>query len=166
MAQEVALLHPDLQAYVADLLARAPQAGVVRYQVQTTYRGRQSQEAEFNEGDSAAHFGDSPHNYMPALAVDIAPIVLTRAGHEGTEAQSNDPADYAQLVAVAEARGLQSGRTWHDWPHVQVRNWRAELNPGQQPGNHDAETSGTPQRAGAPLLLLLLAVAVLMGSDL
>ena len=40
------------------------------------HRGKDEQEKAFNEGKSRAHFGQSYHNALPSLAVDIAPYPI------------------------------------------------------------------------------------------
>ena len=69
-AARLATCHPDLirlfQSVVAD----------VDCSILVGHRGRVDQEKAFQEGHSRAHFGESLHNYLPALAVDVAPFPI------------------------------------------------------------------------------------------
>ena len=40
-------------------------------------RGRAEQEKAFRAGNSKAHFGQSAHNFIPAVAFDLAPYPIT-----------------------------------------------------------------------------------------
>lgn len=173
MTAEVSLLHGDLQDYLAALYATPLPVGVEYYQVITTARGRQAQEREFNEGDSLAHYGESPHNYSPALALDVVPVVLNRSGYMGTPSVSTKSADYDQIVELARSRGLRSGRDFQDFrdeAHVELLDWRSNLAPGQLPGGGlqtSPPTGAADSRAGGggvPLLLVLAAVALAAAS--
>ena len=108
----------EIQRFAAELETRPLPPGVTSYVYGNSSRNRADAERLYNDprGLSNARFGESPHHYAPALALDVFPIV--------GGVVSNDPADYAVIVEVAESVGLQSGKTWNDWPHVQVRNWR------------------------------------------
>ena len=133
--RSIAGAHPDLAAFWTDLRASAKPAGVVGYSLGDVQRGQQDQIAALAAGASQAGWGESPHNYSPALAIDVYPIVMDRPGHEGTAAVSNNPADYIVIRQLAEARGLVSGGSWSfpDWPHVELPDWRDHIEGGSPP---------------------------------
>jgi len=49
---------------------------VIAFTIMDSQRGREEQERAFREGHSKAHFGQSAHNWTPAIAVDVAPQPL------------------------------------------------------------------------------------------
>lgn len=86
-------------------------------------RGRAAQERAFALGNSRAHFGDSAHNWRPALALDVVPYPI-------------DWTDFGRfkvlgaLVTVkAKAMGIPIswGGRWtklKDYPHYELTPWR------------------------------------------
>jgi len=64
-------LHPLLQQLMREAIKE------VDFTLLDAQRGRAEQEKAFRLGNSQAHFGDSAHNYIPAVATDIAPYPLT-----------------------------------------------------------------------------------------
>lgn len=48
----------------------------IPFTIMASQRGRKAQEAAKRAGNSNAGFGDSAHNWTPAVAVDVAPIPL------------------------------------------------------------------------------------------
>jgi peptidoglycan LD-endopeptidase CwlK len=88
-------------------------------------RGAAAQAAAFKAGASKAKFGQSPHNYLPALAIDFIPSPFT--GWSDTKAFK---AVADAIVAAGKRVGvdLEAGYTFRsikDWPHVQLRGWKA-----------------------------------------
>lgn len=59
-------IDPVLRQWFEDLQVRQPEVHIAY-----TYRGKAEQDKFFREGKSKAKFGKSPHNYLPALAIDI-----------------------------------------------------------------------------------------------
>jgi peptidoglycan LD-endopeptidase CwlK len=86
-------------------------------------RGRAAQERAFALGNSRAHFGQSAHNWSPAIALDVAPAPLD---WEDTKRF----AALAGLVKVkAKAFGIPIvwGGDWpelRDMPHYELDPWR------------------------------------------
>lgn len=60
-------LHPSLRAIVDEAIK------TVDFRILDATRGRAAQEQAFHLGHSKAHFGDSAHNYVPAVAMDLFP---------------------------------------------------------------------------------------------
>jgi peptidoglycan L-alanyl-D-glutamate endopeptidase CwlK len=86
------------------------------------YRGKEEQEDCFNKGTSKAHFGQSPHNYSPALAVDCVPYPTLWS-------DENKLKELAGIIKI-KAIDLEIEITWGgdfpgfpDLPHYQLKNW-------------------------------------------
>jgi len=62
-----AQLHPKLQALFDAAIKE------VDFKILDAMRGRKAQEAAFKSGNSKVHFGDSAHNWKPAVAADLFP---------------------------------------------------------------------------------------------
>lgn len=62
--------HPLLQRLLVEARKR------IAFTIMDSQRGRKAQEAAYKAGNSKATFGNSAHNYTPAVAVDLAPIPL------------------------------------------------------------------------------------------
>lgn len=86
-------------------------------------RGRAAQEKAFKAGRSRAHFGQSAHNYSPAVALDVVPFPL----------DWNDTASFRKLAAVVKRLAAQMnipiewGGDWKslvDMPHYELKPWR------------------------------------------
>lgn len=158
--------HGRLQTFYADLVAADLPAGVVGYAWGDSYRGPAAQQAEYDSGDSDALYGQSPHNYLPAMAWDVWPIVLDRPGYVGTEAVSTVVGDYSVIGQLANAHGLQTGAAFEDWGHVQIPGWHQLV--GEPPEafglgpEFDPEGSPGAALAGAGTLLLLGGAALLL----
>lgn len=85
-------------------------------------RNEADQEAAFKAKASRAHFGQSPHNYIPSLAVDIIPFPC----------DWKDIKKFKEMAAcVLKIAGrlhidLEWGGSWKlkDFPHMQLKNWK------------------------------------------
>ena len=115
---------PALQQFWAALQLEEPPFPVLYYALGDAYRGQADQEQAKAEGKSNAGWTESPHNYRPARAIDIYPIIPTDRGPE----VSNDPAHYQQIRDLAGEMFLVSGcnfQGFQDCPHVELPNWRS-----------------------------------------
>lgn len=122
--QRLALAHP--------LLRRLMNEAIKHYDftVLQSQRGRAAQERAFDEGKSKAHFGDSAHNWMPSVALDVAPWPV-------------DWKDTKRFIALSQvilplARALSIPIRWGgdfnmneraddrfvDMPHYELHPWR------------------------------------------
>ena len=132
-------LHPDLRARVIDLMSTlggrlTPWEG---------HRGEIGQAKAKARGYSDAAFGQSPHNYIPALACDLVldpDRVTVRAHKDDPELPDlwDDTSPEALkawegLEAAAIKHGLErvnvknrkTGKLERDRPHVQLPGWRS-----------------------------------------
>jgi peptidoglycan L-alanyl-D-glutamate endopeptidase CwlK len=114
------LAHPLLRQLFA---ACASDPACPPFAVLDSQRGKQAQEKAFSLGHSRAHFGQSAHNWAPAVAVDVVPYPI----------DWNNLARFKALGAfvTAKARTLGIDVTWgasfaklKDYPHYELSNWR------------------------------------------
>lgn len=118
-AEKLKLLHPDLSRVIYKAAALGAKFIVIE-----TQRGRAAQEKARRTGHSNAHFGQSPHNFNPALAVDIGPH-----NYPGKLGDYHDLAIAMFAAAKEEGIGIEWGGDWKtlkDWPHFQLLNWKAK----------------------------------------
>ena len=114
--------HPDLQKVFQQVAEKTS------IEIVCSLRGEQEQEQAFREGHSKAHFGQSPHNHTPALAVDVVPL---------PERYSNEQKLIDLSIPICQAANeLEIPITWGgefsgdygfkhngDLPHYQLKNW-------------------------------------------
>lgn len=111
------LLHPDLQRVIARFSHYYPD-----YILIESERGKAKQEEAHKHGHSNAHFGQSPHNYVPALAADIGPYK-----YPGVLGDYHNIA-IAMFAAARDVNvAIEWGGDWKtlkDWPHFQLAHWK------------------------------------------
>ena len=111
--------HPLLQKLVAEVKKKYPK---LKFQVLEARRGRVAQETAYAKGNSKAHFGQSPHNYTPAIALDIVPIPLNWKDINAFKAL----APYFLNVAKELNIPISWGGNWKsfkDYPHYELTPW-------------------------------------------
>lgn len=110
--------HPLLRDLFAAVALKTP---IV---VLDSQRGRMAQERAFALGHSRAHFGQSAHNWSPAIALDVVPDPI----------DWNDAARFRALATMvkteAKARNIPLvwGGDWTsitDMPHYELDPWRS-----------------------------------------
>lgn len=118
-------LHSKLQALVDDAIKS------VDFVILDAQRGRAEQEKAFKAGNSKAHFGQSAHNYVPAVALDLCPYPI----------DFNDAAKFRAIAkaVMASAKKLDIPIRWGgdwdmdgdwkderflDWGHFELNPWR------------------------------------------
>ena len=122
--------HPELQR-----LANAVAAKGVAFRVICSYRGKRDQERAFATGMSKVRWGQSAHNYVPSIAIDVVP------GWSGPIKWSDLAAfDALGRAFVATAKELNIPIRWGaDWdrdgqtnderfvdrPHIELHPWRS-----------------------------------------
>ncbi|KQS74519.1 M15 family metallopeptidase [Rhizobium sp. Leaf383] len=117
--------HPKIQA----VLVRAREQ--VEFRVLDSSRGRAAQEKAFKEGRSKARFGQSAHNWSPAIAVDLFP-----APYDWNAVKAFDElAAVVMRIATDMGVPLRWGGDWNmdgnktasdawDKPHFELHPWR------------------------------------------
>ena len=103
------------------------------------YRGPHEQAEAKARGDSNAAFGESPHNFTPALACDLVldPRVVAVAEIDGwpnlwDTASPEAVQAWAMLEEAAKTVGLARVTLSHarrDYPHVELPDWRELAKP-------------------------------------
>lgn len=109
--------HPLLQQLFAAVALRS------NVTILDSQRGRAAQELAFRQGHSRAHFGQSAHNWNPAIALDVAPYPIDWNNIARFKALG------AMVTTEAKARGtpISWGGTWKslkDYPHYELDPWR------------------------------------------
>lgn len=126
--------HPLLQR----LLIAARQQ--IPFTVMDSQRGKAAQEAAFKRGTTKARFGQSAHNWDPAIAVDLGPIPLDWNKLDGFIAVWRvigwyNPANgRGEGLALLMRIPLRWGGDWNmngkytddgwDFPHYELHPWR------------------------------------------
>jgi len=114
--------HPDLKRL---FIAVAKKINIM---IDCTLRGESDQEQAFRDGHSKAHFGQSPHNFVPSLAVDVVPLP--------TEWSDEQALLNLSIIVMETADEMEIDMTWGgsfpgdygfkhsgDLPHYQFSNW-------------------------------------------
>jgi peptidoglycan L-alanyl-D-glutamate endopeptidase CwlK len=97
-----------------------------------TYRSNEEQNDLYNQGRinkkpkvTNAKGGQSPHNYTPSFAFDIAFITIEKKLDWNTRLFS----DFSKLISEIEPK-MEWGGSWvsfKDNPHFELRNWKDYL---------------------------------------
>jgi peptidoglycan L-alanyl-D-glutamate endopeptidase CwlK len=121
--------HPQLER-----LAVAVAAGGVAFRVICSYRGKIDQERAFASGVSKARWLQSPHNYKPSAAIDIAPGVKGPIDWRDLRAFELIGWEFARQGKLLEIP-IRLGQDWNgngkiderfvDRPHIELHPWRA-----------------------------------------
>jgi peptidoglycan L-alanyl-D-glutamate endopeptidase CwlK len=110
--------HPLLKKWIATVIADNPK---LKFQILEARRGRSDQERAFAKGNSKARFGQSAHNWTPALALDITPVPLDWNNVAAFKALA-PPFKAAAKKAGVPLRWL--GPVMGDYPHWELDPWR------------------------------------------
>lgn len=98
-------------------------------------RGKAEQEKAFKGGFSKAHYGDSAHNYSPAIALDVYPypIIWDREDYRDKSAFKKQ-AEVVLRAAKKLGIPIRWGGDWNmnnkadekfvDMPHFELTPWR------------------------------------------
>lgn len=131
-------LHADL-AKVLNAYIQSP--GAIDIKLTDSYRDESYQNTLYSVGRTRpgtivtnARFGESPHNYKPALAFDFVPM---------SALDYKDRAAFAyvagQIVATGRLMGValtwggdfnHDGKTEVDFPHIQLTKWKEMVKNG------------------------------------
>jgi len=109
--------HSDIQLVVY----KAAELGLMDFSVICGHRGKEAQNAAFKVGHSKAKYGQSSHNSLPSLAVDIVPYPINWNDIERFKSLGR----YILQVAKEEAVNLYWGGHWEnfkDYPHYSLNN--------------------------------------------
>lgn len=96
------------------------------------YRSKEDQEKMFMQGTSKAHAGQSAHNYLPSLAIDVIPYPIPMKDGEW-DSNASDWKDLSDLIFdIAKTKGvdLTWGGNWKklvDKPHYEITDWKNKV---------------------------------------
>jgi hypothetical protein len=121
--------HPKLQLVLNKAILH------IDFKILDSTRGRHAQTKAFLTGHSKAKFGQSAHNYVPSIAVDLFPAPYK---WEGPEASKAFKSLYFVMMACAKELGvpIRSGLDWNmnglqpgdtdnwDGGHYELHPWR------------------------------------------
>lgn len=126
--QRLAGAHPLLQRLMNAAIAKATPAQ--DFTILDAQRGRAAQEYAFRQGRSKARFGQSAHNWSPAVALDIVPYPIDFDNKQRF-------IDLAQKLILPLAKEMNIpirwGGDWNmdgnisdgwDFPHYELHPWR------------------------------------------
>jgi peptidoglycan LD-endopeptidase CwlK len=118
-----AKLHPKLQELVDAAIKE------IDFKILDATRGRAAQEKAFAQGNSKAKFGQSAHNYVPAIAADLFP-----APYDWNNRQAFINLSKVVLrIAKEKNIPIRWGGDWNgdgnlsdgwDMPHYELTPWR------------------------------------------
>lgn len=115
--------HPLLRAIAEEAIKE------IDFKVLDATRGRLAQEKAFRQGHSKVHFGDSAHNYVPAIAFDLFPAPYDWDNRQAFINLSKI------ILRIGKEKGtpLRWGGDWNmdgnlsdgwDMPHFELHPWR------------------------------------------
>lgn len=126
--------HPLLQRLLVEARKR------IAFTIMDSQRGRKAQDAAYKAGHSKATFGNSAHNYTPAVAVDLAPVPLNWNNRQSfidlwnVIGYYNPSTKVGKGLAKDMAIPLRWGGDWNmngkwtddgwDFPHYELYPWR------------------------------------------
>lgn len=121
----LAKCHPSLQLIANEAIKE------IDFKVLDSTRGRDAQTRAFATGKSKAKFGQSAHNYVPAIAFDLFPAPYDWNNRDAFSKLS------VVIMRIAKAHGipLRWGGDWNmdgnkttsdawDMPHFELTPWR------------------------------------------
>lgn len=118
--------HPKLQTLIYAAWEQ------MDFLVMDSQRGKAAQEMAFKLGRSKAKFGQSAHNWAPAIALDLAPFPIN---WNKTEPFKKLQFEIIRPLAKKMGIPIRQGLDWNmngiitdesfvDWPHVELHPWR------------------------------------------
>lgn len=126
----LAFAHPLLKKLMSEAIKETD------FVVTDARRGRIAQERAFAAGHSKVHFGDSAHNYVPCVALDIYPSPIpknmdTKVYRAKLKAMQIVIKRVADRLDIAIRQGIDFNRDGNlsndnfvDLPHVELHVWR------------------------------------------
>ena len=126
-AARLSKAHPLLQK----LMNKARQKS--EFMILDSQRGRVAQELAFRQKRSKVHFGNSAHNWSPAIALDVAPLPVDWKNTKACEKLAREV-----ILPLAKELGIpiRWGGDWNmdgktsdekfvDMPHYELTPWRS-----------------------------------------
>lgn len=119
-----AQLHPLLKKIVDAAIEK------MDFKILDATRGELAQERAFRSGNSKVRFGDSAHNYVPAVAMDLFPAPFN---WDDKKAFIKLQLEIIRPIAKGLSIPIRQGIDWNgdgniadgwDMPHVELHPWR------------------------------------------
>jgi peptidoglycan L-alanyl-D-glutamate endopeptidase CwlK len=110
-------VHPDLMALAHAVIAE------VDCTILCGHRDEAVQNEVYLMGHSKARFGESPHNYKPALAIDMVPYPIDWKN----EKRFQDFVGIVKRKAAEMNIEITCGadfKSFKDYPHFELKNWK------------------------------------------
>lgn len=126
----LATTHPLLQKLMNEARKKSD------FTIADSMRGRKAQMAAIKGGFSHVKFGNSAHNWTPALALDLYPlpfsVLNTRANLQRfVDLQLKIILPTARMLGIPirqgvdfNMNGILTDDKWDDLPHVELHPWR------------------------------------------
>ena len=119
-------LHPLLQQLVDAAIKE------VDFKILDALRGKIAQERAFRLGNTTVHFGQSAHNWVPAIAMDLFPKPYDWDDKQSfIHLQMNVIKPIAQRLKIPIRQGIDwnmngvlTDEHFIDMPHVELHPWR------------------------------------------
>ena len=126
-------LHPSLKKIVDSARAKG-----AKFRLICGVRNKADQMLAYNGGTSRAKFGESPHNFIPALAFDFIPLDGMGKFNDAYWNKLEMFAAVANVFSKCEKDcdvNIVWGADWNDdgstindkfkdYPHIQLANWK------------------------------------------
>lgn len=112
-------LDTDLQLVLHEAIQHCPHD----ISILCGHRDKEDQEDAFDRGLSNAHFGQSAHNFTPALGFDFC---LYPDAEWDNEDKYKEVWEHIQSIAGSLGVELVYGGDWSfkDWGHIELKHWR------------------------------------------
>lgn len=122
---KLANAHPQLQRVFNE---------VIKYTditILETTRNKFKQTEAYKKGTSKVKYGDSAHNYMPAVAIDVAPYPIDWNNEKRFIELSTIVRREAKRLMIPirwggdwDRDGDMTDQSFHDLPHYELHPWR------------------------------------------
>lgn len=109
---------------IQQFVTKLAQVSTIPFMVTETSRSFAAQQAAYDSGHSHALPGQSPHDFTPSLAVDLAPLPVNWQNVQPFE----ELAHYAKIASTVIGIPITWGGTFPhlvDMPHFELSDWKA-----------------------------------------
>lgn len=117
--------HPLLQKLMNEAIKKTP------FMILDSQRGRAAQELAFKQKRTKVHFGNSAHNWSPAIALDVVPLPVDWKNTKAFVALSQVILPLAKELGIPirwggdwNMNGKTSDEKFVDMPHYELHPWR------------------------------------------